>query len=442
MALATIQLTEWQTRTPEEDSQLRGIDLTEEGRTVAKELKKSRQLEVLELAQGLQLKSSSWVGRVQLGGLQVSIRPKISGAPFLRLVRYAFGLRRLATKDPTAYGGERGTFQDLIARQLASEIEELVARGLHRDYRHDTAELALPSGRIDFQRYVTAAGGGRASLPCTHYPRTCETILNQTLLAGTVLAARATDDLELRSQLRRLGKALGIARLPQLPSTELLDRSTRLIDRRTRAYEPALKLIGLLIEGLGISLSDRTDGFRLPGFLFDMNRFFQALLSRFLRENLQDHWVRDEQRLIGMFAYSPGDHLPGHPAPTPRPDFLILSGRRVASVLDAKYRDLSLNPLPREMLYQLAIYALSRSGPNRQAVILYPTLAVTARDRTILMREPVRGAEQAQIVLRPVELLELESLVGGRPSVARERQCAAFAERLVFGLDAESGVRR
>lgn len=432
MTRSAIQLTEWERREPEPGSPLWGMDLSE-GRVVAQELTRRGQLEVLELVRGVEFRASSWVGRVELGQLTVTIRPKIEGAPFLHLLRYAYGLRQLSVRDPALYGGERGTFQDLIAWQLASEVEKLIARGLHRDYRRETAELAVPSGRIDFQRYVMAAGGGRASLPCAHHPRTRETILNRVLLAGTLLAVRATDDVELRGRLRRLGKALDIDGPPNALNWDLVDSSRRSIDRRTRAYEPVLNLICLLMEALGISLNDDAEGSRVPGFLFDMNRFFQALLSRFLGENLEGYTVRDEHRLKGMFAYAPGKNPRKRPVPTPRPDFAILSGARITSVLDAKYRDLWEDSLPREMLYQLAMYALSRSSPDRQAVILYPTLAGGAVDQTIVLNEPVEGAEKARIVLRPVKLLELKALVSASPSVQRERQCAAQAKRLVFG---------
>ena len=434
MTRSAIQLTEWETREPEQGSPLWGKDLSE-GRDIAEELRRRRQLVVVELVRGLELRASSWVGRVELGELTVTIQPKIPGAPFLHLLRYAYGLRQLSVKDQALYGRERGTFQDLVARQLASEVEELIARGLHRDYRRETADLAVPSGRIDFQRYVMAAGGGRASLPCAHHPRTRETMLNRVLLAGTLLAARATDDVELRGQLRRLGRALDIDGPPPRLNWDVLDRSRRSIDRRTRAYEPALSLICLLMEGFGISLSDGAEALRLPGFLFDMNRFFQALLSRFLGDNMRGYLVRDEHRLKGMFTFAPGGNPRQRRAPTPRPDFVVLSGNRIASVLDAKYRDLWLHSLPREMLYQLAMYALSRSGPDRQAVILYPTLTGDAIDQTIVLNEPVDGAEKARIVLRPVELLELERLVSVPASVKRERQCAALAKRLVFGRD-------
>ena len=435
MTGSAIQLVEWEKRAPEPGSPLWGIELPAETRAVAEDLTRNEQLEILELHTGVELRASSWVGRVVLGNLTVTVQPKISGAPFLHLLRYAYGLRRLSMKDAAHYGAEPGTFQDLIAQQLAWEVDELIARGLHRDYRRELAELAAPRGRIDFQRYVMASGRGRASLPCAHSPRTRKTILNRVLVAGVLLAARATDDVELRGRLRRLGMAVDIDEPPLRLDRDVLDRSWRSIDRRTRAYKPALTLISLLMQGLGISLGDGAARLQLPGFLFDMNRFFQALLSRFLGENLPGFLVRDEHRLKGMFAFAPFGNPRRRRAPTPRPDFVILDGNNIASVLDAKYRDLWGQGLPREMLYQLAMYALGHSGSDRQAVILYPTLESGAIDQAILLKEPVHGADKARIVLRPVELLELEGLVSAPSGLTRGRRCADFARRLVFGRD-------
>ena len=432
MTSSAIQLAEWEKRLPERGSPLQGMRLSG-GRAVARDLTQSGQLEVLELVTGVEIRASSWVGRVKLGELTVTVQPKIPGAPFLYLLRYAYGLRQRAVKDEALYDTAQGTFQDLIARQLASEVEELIARGLHRDYRREPAELAVPKGRIDFQRYVMAAGGGRASLPCVYHPRIRETILNRVLLAGIVLAARVTDDVDLRGHLRRLGKALDLDEPPQRLDGDVLHRARRSIDRRTRAYGPALRLIDLLMQGLGISLDNSASNLRLPGFLFDMNHFFQALLSRFLSENLVGYTVRDEHQLKGMFAYEPSGNPRGRRAPTPRPDFVILSANRVASVLDAKYRDLWVCSLPREMLYQLAMYALGQGSSNHQAVILYPTLESVAVDQTIVLKEPLDGEQKARIVLRPVKLLELERLISATDGVKRERRCIAMARRLVFG---------
>ena len=221
------------------------------GRDVAEDLTRSGQIEILELVRGVELRASSWVGRVEVGKLTITVRPKLAGAPFLHLLRYAYGLRHLSVKEVAGYGAEPETFQHLIARQLAWEVEELIARGLHRDYVRESAELSVPRGRIDFQRYVMAAGVGRASLPCVHHPRTRETILNRVLRSGLLLAARVIDDLELRGRLRRLSGALDIDAPPLDLDGDLLRRAFIATDRRTRAYEPSLNLIGLLMRGFG-----------------------------------------------------------------------------------------------------------------------------------------------------------------------------------------------
>ncbi len=59
---------------------------------------------------------------------------------------------------------------------------------------------------------------------------------------------------------------------------QLLESET---DRTTRAYKPAIWIIQILTDAGGPSLGGET-GPRLPGFLFDLNRFFQALLAKFL----------------------------------------------------------------------------------------------------------------------------------------------------------------
>ena len=53
-------------------------------------------------------------------------------------------------------------------------------------------------------------------------------------------------------------------------------------------------------------------------------------------------------------------------------DYAIKQDGRVMTLLDAKYRDLWERPLPRDMLYQLVVYAISQPT-NPVASILYPT---------------------------------------------------------------------
>jgi 5-methylcytosine-specific restriction enzyme subunit McrC len=166
--------------------------------------------------------------------------------------------------------------------------------------------------------------------------------------------------------------------------------------------------------------------------LFDMNRFFQELLSRFLHEHLTEYTVRDEYRLRELFSYDPAHNPRRRRSPTPRPDFMILDRGEVVAVLDAKSRDLWEHSLPRGMLYQLALYALSQED-CRRSVILYPTLEPTATEQRIRVHEPLYGAGRAEVVLRPVDLLRMERLLRSPDTHARVQERKAWARELALG---------
>jgi 5-methylcytosine-specific restriction enzyme subunit McrC len=245
---------------------------------------------------------------------------------------------------------------------------------------------------------------------------------------------RGTDSVDLRAHLTRLLKMLNATVSLKRINPTIVNDAQDAIDRRTTAYKPALVLIELLLGAEGVSLDDERHRVRLPGFLFDMNRFFQSLVSRFLHDHLEDCTVQDEYRLMELFYYDSDRNPRKRRAPVQKPDFVIWHNRQIKAILDAKYRDLWERPLPREMLYQLAIYALGQGEKERKAVILYPTLATDASEQAIVIRDPVSGVSQAQIILRPLNLVELESLLRDTDWNANKRK-VNLANRLAFGGD-------
>lgn len=208
---------------------------------------------------------------------------------------------------------------------------------------------------------------------------------------------------------------------------QVLGFAARSLDRLSSAYGPILHLIQLIYEASHLALEDGE--LRIKGFMFDMNRFFQRLTGKFLSDSLPGCHVANEQKLRHMMAYASGYNPRGCRSPAPRPDFVVTTPKG-AYLLDAKYRDLWRTGLPREMLYQLAIYAMSQPA-GATAAILYPTEDASASEAIVEIKDPMSAALRARVALRPVVIPRLSRLLGDLKASARERE--TWARELVCG---------
>jgi 5-methylcytosine-specific restriction enzyme subunit McrC len=397
---------------------------------LARRLSETGILEILELRDGLLVRSTSYVGRVRLGEIEITVVPKLPTNALLKLLRYAYGLRDLRLFPSTVISTEATGLQDILVWQLIEEGNELLGRGLRRAYVRRQEALSSPRGRIDFRTLAAQGTLAEAILPCIHHHRDENSLVNRVLLAGLRLGAALDVDRSLRVRAGRLADLIAESVSPVRLDRQVFARLDGSMDRTTRAYEPAISLIRILADAQGVSLGRET-GPRLPGFFFDMNRFFQMLLGRFLKDNLPDLTVHSEHRLKGMLAYLPGWNPRRQQAPVPRPDFVVSTGAKVAAILDAKYRDLWENSLPREMLYQLAIYATIHECGS--ATILYPTTHAQAKEARIEVHDPLLGGRRALVVLRPVSLDRQGRLVSTKQTAPVLRERRSFALELVFG---------
>jgi hypothetical protein len=107
---------------------------------------------------------------------------------------------------------------------------------------------------------------------------------------------------------------------------------------------------------------------------------------------------------------------------------------RVVAIADAKYRDLWERDLPRDMLYQLTVYALSHRECTT-ATILSPTSSRLATESRISINDPISGRARAQVCLRPVDLPKLADLVSQQRSALNDRRRRDYCEYLLNGID-------
>ncbi len=433
--IKSISLTEWQTLSPTTCNELKGLFLenSSSSQQLVDLLNKSRLLKVAEMKNGLEVSSFSHVGRIRIGGLDITIFPKLKAASLLRLLRYAYGFRRLKLVSNSTHLVDQCGLEDLLVSQLNAEALELVSRGVHRAYVRQDERLASPRGRIYIQRLAFDGGLATAKLPCQHFSKLEDTILNRVLLSGLKLAGSVASLLDLRRESIRLASFMAerVSRISLEAS--VLDKADKALTRLSAPYAPVLSIIRLLVESQGVVLEGKSLPATLPGFLFDMNSFFQSLLFRFLNENLVEFTVRDEHGLKGMMRYNPSHNPQGKRAPTPRPDYAIFRRGQLVSLLDAKYRDLWEKSLPREMLYQLVVYAISHRQ-ELQSTILYPTANSLAKEARINVTDPIYGKHLGQVCLRPVNLIEIEHLVSSSMADARRKR-ESLAKRLALGTE-------
>src|SRR5260370_1484032 len=291
--------------------------------------------------------------------------------PLLHLLQYTYGMRQLDLFSVAGFQTESVTFQALVIHQLVTEVSELLLRGLHRRYIRREEALASPIGKIALQTIARQGGIVQASLPCIHHLRLEDCLINQVLLQGISLGARLANDDRLRTHLLQVAYFHLADIAPIKLDERALERLHRETDRLTAAYAPAISLIELLLAAEGISLDERHPEQRLPGFLFDMNRFFQELLARFLGEYLQDYTVQAQFEIEDMLVYV--DNPQHHQAPKPRPDYVVKQSRKVIAVLEAKDRDLWEKHLPPGMLSQTTMYPPPPAHSTRPPILTPPT---------------------------------------------------------------------
>ncbi len=413
--MAHLDLVEWQTAGADQHPVLVGRTLDDPAvMRTASRLRHA--LRIADGRNGLLIEVNQHVGVLQLGDLRVRIRPKIPTETLWGLVAYGLGLDELPRHPPTDFALD-GSLPDLLAAMLVLEATRLWRDGLQRGYVTREEWLASPRGRPDLVALARNGPLTRAELPCRHHEYTPDILVNQLVLGGLTLASRLPGaGPRLRAT---VGRAVQEWRTvcSDVPATvERLDAAERASNPLTARYTGAHRLARALLDRAGPD-DDLGHGIQpLGGALWNMARVFERAVARFLREQLPSGWSVDTQTVLkGLYTGAEGRR-----PPSPTPDLVVRRGGLPVAVMDTKYKDLSQDPLPRDILYQLTAYSLA-FGPEVPAVVLY---AIPTGDRPpVRIRLNVVGAGERVIVLRAVPLDIL------RPRAREQERALGWLER-------------
>ncbi|WP_369262666.1 McrC family protein [Streptomyces sp. R35] len=407
-----ITLREYETRVVE------GVRLSTADRSLCAGEQLAARLQVRELAGGrLELTAGPSVGVVRLDACEIRVLPKYVGEELdvLRMLEYAAGRGLPALDAARTVRGGAPHLRDMVALLVTEQCEQLLARGVRRDYVTVEDDLPAVRGRLLADRQVLRHYGRLDRLACRYDEHDTDIVDNRLCGAAVDLAARTARSPAVRARARRAAD-----RFAQVAPTRLGDLRTALAGldyhRHNSHYREAHRWAALLLSGGGIADLFSPGPLASRAFLIDMNVLFESFATRLLREAATGtgFTVRDQSRHRGVLR----DELTGRHYSEVRPDLLIsgsLDGEPLRRPVDIKYKLYDSRKLAASDLYQAFLYAqaLSRQPGDSMptCVLLHPGGMSAARESVAVRRWD--GTTSARVRSVSLDLPSLLGALGG-----------------------------
>ena len=295
------------------------------------------------------LTPGSTVGAVEVGGLSVSIEPKIGIPQLLSLVCYVNGVKPLPEEFDFF---ERNALPDALALALASHARRAFSRGLLHGYRTEEEALHTVRGRIRFDEQIRRRFG--IPLPVeVRYDEFTDDILANRLVKAAVARLGG---MRLRSPEARRGLGWTAGMLDNVSPVEFPPRSVPEVrfDRLNEHYRQVVGLSRLILRHS--AFESGRGAVRASGFLVNMNDLFQEFVTVALRERLGLSRGALGERTIATLDKGDRVHL--------RPDLVWRIGSSCVFVGDAKYKNITGERVPNADLYQILAYVAALDLPG------------------------------------------------------------------------------
>ncbi|MDE0221696.1 MAG: hypothetical protein OXJ90_20680 [Spirochaetaceae bacterium] len=297
------------------------------------------------------LTPGSTVGALDVGGLSVSIRPKLDISRVLFLASYA--MRAFDVREERFDFEEAPTLVEALASALAAAARSAFARGLLHGYRTEEEALHTVRGRIRFDDQIRRRFGVPVPVEVRYDEFTDDITANRLVKAAAVRLGR----MRLRSAGSREGLRWVAARLENVSLVEFTAVPEVTFDRLSERYREVVALSRLILSHT--SFETNRGRIRAPGFLMDMNVVFQGFVTQALRDALRvsDHVFRSDEHVRGVT-------LDEARKVTLKPDLSWWDGSTCTFVGDAKYKRIRYEHAPNADLYQLLAYATALDLPG------------------------------------------------------------------------------
>jgi 5-methylcytosine-specific restriction enzyme subunit McrC len=223
------------------------------------------------------INSGRKIGLVGLpSGTVLEIEPKVD----FNLLYYLAYAGRI--DDEMVRGYEAGistgnSFVDLIGHLFATELDRILRRGLHQEYRTKQEMEKFIRGRLDVTRQISSQGLLSTEFACEYDDLTYDLPINHVLVSAIDAIQPLVTNTRLESKLRR-----GRGRLRQYFKTAprgLIDPRDISLTRQTTHYEAILTLCELILDERYVD--DLGAGLRnFQSILLSTNELFEHVVFR------------------------------------------------------------------------------------------------------------------------------------------------------------------
>lgn len=402
VGLPVYKLAEWQR------IEIPGISFAPEDRRLLEELSTGDALRIDELRGGIRISAGACVGVVRFLHFEIQITPKLTGENMglVELLDYAGGIRALRRfqSQLQLFTGDRNLL-DLIALLFAEAVERILRHGLLADYCDREDDLPFMRGRLLVRKQILQRFGQVDRLECRFDEQLTDIPENQILAAALVACTRTVCDERILQRIRRL-RSIFAAACDHKGVDLLMVRHGLVYHRLNRVYREPHHLAWLILDAIGVK-DIYQEGFTpCFAFLLDMNRLFEAFVSKWVAHLLGDTNlelnVHPHDRSILWHAEN------NKPYATVIPDLLVeipKSTRRLP--IDAKYKLYDARSVDTSDLYQAFFYAFAFGeeviARLPRALLLYPSSGAFTSQWRVQVRS-LHGTIGGEIIVFGIHL--------------------------------------
>lgn len=294
----------------------------------------------------------AYVGVLQVGELTIEILPKADqyGEPHKWrsiLIGMLHATRFLKVKAPSSarLALRSNSILHLYIELFVTEIEELIRRGLIRQYRKTEGNQLALKGQLHFAKHIQHNLIHQERFYVKHYHYDKQHLIHQLLYQAIILLKNINNDSSLISRINRL--------LFDFPAFEIIKVTASsfhkiVLTRKSKAYENALDIARLLLLNYHPDLNKGNDN--VLALMFDMNRLWEQFLYVSLRKHLPPGFTIKPKPSQPFWQSQDGTNT------RLLPDIVLEKEGAANIVLDAKWKNIGdQNPSVQD-LRQLYVY--------------------------------------------------------------------------------------